>query len=223
MKQRVFLKLLWNQSTRDGAIDQYTVDQCVDFQLQYLPSATSAVISYISGGSTANPTHLFNMGLSAVQLRTLSRTFWIEHREFFRHIRESAWTMFPIGVGGGHFVLAVIRARKVAAPGTRRGYFAMIEDLAVLDPIRHAALEIFVYERLRYYVLLRNRGFEFEDKEPASLWYPKQGVDALTSGLRFYEIVRVMLERISQSVGEALREEDFNPNAIWRDLSGMCF
>lgn len=213
---------LLNQSTRDGAIDQYIVDQCVDFQIQYLPEATRRVVTYIYAGSTANPTHLFNVNLYDVDLRSLNRTFWREHREFFRHIRESTWTMFPIGVSG-HFVLVIIRARRVTAPRTRRGYIAVIEHLAVLDPLRNADLEFWVRERLRHYILLQPRGFVFEEKTPASLWYPKQGVDAHTSGLRFYEIVRVMIERISQSIGEEGIREDFDPNAIWRDLSGMCF
>ncbi|KAG8164376.1 hypothetical protein KVR01_006294 [Diaporthe batatas] len=205
------------QSTRGGAIDQYTVDQCVEFQLQYLPAATSSLVSYIAAGSTANPTHLFNTNLYDTELRTLSQAFWIEHREFFRHIIANSWTMFPIGVRG-HFLLAIIRATQAYTP--EQGYIAMIDDLVVLDPLRDKAVETFAYERLRYYILLPTRGFEFAGKEPASLWYPEHGVRASTCGLRFYEIVRVMIERISQSVGEKGLRVDFDESPIWRDLSG---
>lgn len=214
-------RFLGNQSTRNGATNPSIVDQCVDFQLRYLPLEASTIIAYIASDSTANPSNLFNVGLTNDAFDHENAVFFKDHRGYFRQIRDNPWTIVPIGING-HYTIVIIHARLVPRSHGRRAMSILIRDIVVAYPLRNPTLKRFIYERLRC-MFIQKRGFIFERDQPVDFWYPRQGCDRHACGFRVYEIIRIMITRISQYVAEGGLTEGFNLDAIWRGLSGMCF
>ncbi|KAG6354571.1 hypothetical protein INS49_004589 [Diaporthe citri] len=103
-------------------------------------------------------------------------------------------------------------------PGTNRGFRTVIQSAAVIEPERNAGVEKFIWERLQL-ILTEKRGFTFKHGEPVKLWFPKQ-YDTNTCGFRVYEIMRIMVMRISQSVAEEGLVDGYDPRYIWQDFSG---
>ena len=211
-------KVLVSQTTRTGGTTQDIVDQCVEFHLSYLPQETSNIVSYIPAASEHNPSYLFDIEFTTEQFNQKNHDFRKNHEAFFDCVRAKTWTILPLGVNG-HFTVVIMHAIRVPMPGTRLGFRMHIQNVVVADPQRNAQLEQYIYQRLEY-VFTNKRGFRFDKKTPVKLWFPKQD-DRLTCGLRVYEIIRVMLMRISQSAAEVGLKDGCDPDTIWQDLSGM--
>lgn len=209
---------LGSQSTRNGVATQDIVDQCVDFQLQYLPPEASSIIAYIPVGSTANPSQIFNMRLTTQEVVFLSEAFWVEHPAFFEHIKNKPWTILPIEVNG-HVTVVIIHSRHVQVPNGSPEGVVEINNIVVAHALREAGLERFIYGRLAY-ILLRSRGFRYRCDQPVDFWFSSEGCDRYNAGLRVYEIIRIMITRISQSVSERDLRGGFDSGVIWRGLSG---
>lgn len=210
---------LGSQSTRNGVVTQAIVDQCVDFHLQYLPPETSSITAYIPVGSTTNPSHIFNMRLDEKQVPYFSNAFWEEHPAFFEHIKNNPWTIFPIEING-HVSVVIIHSRHIQVLNGSPEGVVEINNIVVAHALKDARLERFIYGRLTY-ILLPDRGFRYQCTQPVNFWFSSEGCDMNNAGLRVYEIIRIMITRISQSVSERRLRGGFDSGVIWRGLSGM--
>lgn len=214
-------RFLGSQSTRYGATTQDIVDQCVDFQIRYLPLETSSITTYIPMGSTINPSHLFDIPLIDKEFDYLNSAFRRDHPAFFKNVKNIPWTIIPVSIVGNVCVV-VIHSRLVQDPTKRRGWVVQIENIMVADPLKREMLEFFIFRRFKL-ILNEKRGFKFECNGPVDFWFPREGCERHNHGLRVYEIIRIMIERISQSVSEEVLKDGVNLSAIWRELSGMFF
>lgn len=196
------------------------VDECLRFHISYLPPETCQILHCEAATSVHNPSHLFDFGLTDMQLQQNNDEFYRTHQQFFDNVGRATWTIMPLAVNG-HFTAVILHAKQKAMPNTTRGYRTVIQNAVVVEPERHAAAEKFIWERLQL-ILTENRGFTFKHSQPVNLWFPKQN-DTNTCGFRVYEVIRIMMMRISQSVAEEGLKDGYNPDYIWQDLSGMEF
>lgn len=197
------------------------VDECVDFQMRYLPLETSSITTYLPAGSTINPSYLFHIPLTDKEFNLFNLAFRRDHPAFFKNIKNIPWTIFTIQVVGNPCVV-IINSRLVQDPTERRGWVVYIQNVLVADPLKRGMLESWVFRRLKY-ILTEKRGFKFQCKSQVDFWIPREGCERHNAGLRVYEIIRIMIARISQSVSEEVVQDGYNPAAIWRGLSGMFF
>lgn len=98
---------------------------------------------------------------------------------------------------------------------------SVIDHVIIADPSNPNQSEWesdLVWRRLQA-IFKPSRGFVFQNAEPDYVWFPTQ-YDPYSCGLRTYEIMRVLLERINEAyhVGAP---GGFHPN-IWHDLSVDC-
>lgn len=195
------------------------VDECMQFHLSYLPPETTKILNYQPVFSPSNPSNLFDFNLTPEKLDELNREFRRNHKQFFDNIGKATWTILPLAVNE-HFTAVILHAKSKEMPGTNRGFRTVISSAAVIEPERNAGVEKFIWERLQE-ILTEKRGFTFKHSSPVKLWFPKQ-YDINTCGFRVYEIMRIMMMRISQSVAEEGLRDGYNPKYIWQDFSGMC-
>lgn len=214
------LQLSVVQSTRSGATTMPVVDECLRFHISYLPPETCQILHCEPALSVHNPSHLFDFGLTDAQLQQNNDEFYKNHQQFFDNVGKATWTIMPLAVNG-HFTAVILHAKQKAMPGTTRGYRTVIRNVVVVEPEKHAEVERFMWDRLRL-ILSEDRGFTFKHRQPVKLWFPKQN-DTNTCGFRVYEVMRIMMMRISQSVAEEGLKDGYNPDYIWQDLSGMDF
>lgn len=196
------------------------VDECLRFHISYLPPETCQILHCEAATSVHNPSHLFDFGLTDMQLQQNNDEFYRTHQQFFDNVGRATWTIMPLAVNG-HFTAVILHSKQKAMPNTTRGYRTVIQNAVVVEPEKHAAAERFIWERLQL-ILTENRGFTFKHSQPVKLWFPKQN-DTNSCGFRVYEVIRIMMMRISQSVAEEGLKDGYNPDYIWQDLSGMDF
>lgn len=208
------------QSTRSGATTMPVVDECLRFHISYLPPETSRILHFEPAFSVHNPWHLFDFGLNDAQLQQNNDEFYKDHQQFFDNVGRATWTIMPLAVNG-HFTAVILHAKKKRMPGTTRGYRTVIRNVVVVEPEKNAEVEQFMWDRLRV-ILSVDRGFTFKHRQAVKLWFPKQ-YDTNTCGFRVYEVIRIMMMRISQSVAEEGLKDGYNADYIWQDLSGMYF
>lgn len=213
-------RCLVSQSTKEGATTLPIIDECMRFHLSYLPDETTKILNYQPAWSMNNPYELFDINLSGQEFRRRNSYFRKNRPAFFDNIREKRWTIMPMGVNR-HFTAIILYTKQKKMSGTSRGYRTIIKKAVVADPQKNPKLEAFIWNRLRE-ILSEKRGFTFKHSQPNKLWFPKQ-YDEITCGFRAYEIMRVMLMRISQSAAEEGLIDGYDPANTWRDLSGMCF
>lgn len=194
------------------------IDECVQFHLSYLPPETSSIVHYEPANSANNPVRLFEYNIGQEAFEQWNREFRRHRKQFFDDVGRATWTLLPLAVNG-HFHAVILHTKQKPMPGTKRGYRTIIQNAVVIEPQRMPVWEQFIWGRLRL-ILTEKRGFTFKHSQPVKLWFPKQN-DQNTCGFRVYEILRVMLMRISQSVAEEGLRDGYNPQTIWKDLSGM--
>lgn len=211
---------LVSQSSKTGATSRPIVDECMQFHLSYLPPETSRILNYQLAWHITNPSTLFDRTLTFEDFQLLNREFRKANQSFFDNVGKSTWTLLPLAVND-HFTAVILHCKAKDMPGTKRGYRTVITSAAVIEPVRNAEVEKFIWERLQL-ILTEKRGFTFKHAQPVSLWFPKQ-TDTNTCGFRVYEIMRIMTMRISQSVAEEGLKDGYNPRYIWQNFSGMCF
>lgn len=168
--------------------------------------------------SPDNPSPLFELNLTDEEFARNNHRFRGENKRFFDRVRNATWTILPLGVND-HFSVAILRCEKKKMPSAEGGFRTVIKDVLMADPQRNESLEQFLYMRLRL-ILTERRGFTFKHNNPVRMWFPTQ-LDHYTCGLRTFEIIRVMMMRISQSAAEAGLKDGYDPKTIWKDLSGM--
>lgn len=209
---------LAGQSTKEGATTTAIVDECMQFHLSYLPPETSRILHYEPANSPYTPSPLFATGLSDEIFEKCNKEFRRYRQEFFDNVAKATWTVMPLAVDA-HFTAVILHAKHTRMPGTNRGFRTIIQNAVVVEPTRNRLVEKFIWGRLRL-ILTEKRGFTFKHSQPVKLWFPKQ-FDQNTCGFRVYEVMRVMMMRISQSVAEEGLKDGYNPQDTWRDLSGM--
>lgn len=214
------LQLSVVQSSNSGATTMPIVDECLRFHISYLPPETSKILYWEPAFSIHNPSQLFDFGLDDAQLQQKNDEFYKDHQQFFDNVARATWTILPLAVNG-HFSAVILHAKKKRMPGTTRGYRTVIRNAVIVEPEKNAEVERFMWDRLRV-ILSVDRGFTFKHRQAVKLWFPKQ-YDTNTCGFRVYEVMRVMMMRISQSVAEEGLKDGYNPEYIWQDLSGMYF
>lgn len=103
-------------------------------------------------------------------------------------VRGNKYTLVYCGVGG-HWVALMFHA-------TTAGRTTTIHQAVIADPLRKVGLRVLLWQRLRA-IFTRARGFEFAQTAPQALWYPQQN-DNYSCGLRVYEILKTMMQRINE-------------------------
>lgn len=195
------------------------IDECMKYHLSYLPDETTRILHYQPASSEGSPLMLFDRFISPEEFQSRNRAFRRDNEKFFDHVAKATWTFLPLAVNK-HFTCIILQCKKRDMPGTRRGYVTVIQNAFVVDPERNATAEQRMWDRLRE-VFTERRGFLFKHQRPMKLWFPKQ-FDLNTCGFRVYDIMKVMMERVSQSVAEEGLKAGYSSKVVWQDMSGMC-
>lgn len=195
------------------------IDECMKYHISYLPEETTRILHYQPALSEGNPLMLFDRYISPEEFQIRNKAFRRDNMKFFDDVAKATWTFLPVAVNK-HFTCIILQCKKRDMSGTRRGYRTVIQNAFVADPERKATAEQLLWDRLRE-IFTEKRGFLFKRQRPMKLWFPKQ-FDQNTCGFRVYDIMKVMMERVSQSVAEEGLKAGYSSKVVWKDMSGMC-
>lgn len=194
------------------------IDECMKYHISYLPPETTRILHYQPALSEGSPLELFDRNITPEEFQSRNKRFRINNKKFFDDVANATWTFLPLAVNQ-HFTCIILHCKKRDMPGTRRGYRVVIQNAFVADPERNATDEQLMWDRLRE-VFTEKRGFLFKHHQPVKLWFPKQ-FDPNTCGFRVYDIMKIMMERVSQSVAEEGLKAGYSSQVVWQDMSGM--
>ncbi|KAG8159032.1 hypothetical protein KVR01_011475 [Diaporthe batatas] len=140
----------------------------------------------------------------ALQVRV--KTLEVFDSDFFNRIRTRQFTIWLVNAGF-HWCSIMLHAQD-----------GKIVDYAINDPERNAQTISLVDSRLRRVLELGKTEIAPTPDKREDMWFPAQRND-LSCGLRTYEIIRVMIERLSDRFHEHGVDNLYH-NSLWNPMSG---
>ncbi|KAI3390925.1 hypothetical protein diail_8340, partial [Diaporthe ilicicola] len=206
---RCIRSLNFLQSGRQAPVDDNGLDECIRFHLEYMNHEILDQINYIDGrdlyiglfkdlsGALPNSEETFQVTLS---------TLYVFDPDFFRRITNRQFTLWLINTGE-HWVSILLHVQG-----------GQVVDYAINESGRRPFLIHLIDNRLRRLLALGGVNILPTPGQRKDVWFPTQ-LDGFTCGLRAYEILRVMIERINERY-HLHGVDDLYDDSLWDPMSG---